>query len=217
MPNVFAEVAKKCRIVTPPCILSFPHLYVPQPPLMGDVTNADGTKRLTYNCMAIFKPNQMSAEDLVLWNDVKRLVNMASNEEFQKPIKELPPQIHRPFQKGDTKPKLKLTSDDLFCNPSSKFKPQVVLGDGKTKVEHEDTALIYAGCWVRLSINAFGWKHKTKEGVVVKQGVSLGLFNVMFIKHGDRLDNRVTAEQDFAEYASATAAASAATDDPNDI
>ena len=57
----------------------------------------------------------------------------------------------------------------------------------------EDT--IYAGCWIRASISAYG----TETGG--KKTVAFTLHNVMFVKDGEPLSGGASPSSDFAAYA----------------
>ena len=60
------------------------------------------------------------------------------------------------------------------------------------------------GCYCIASVNFFGYS-KGKN-----PGVGVGLNNLMKVKDGDRLDGRIDANDDFAEYAETDASGAAA-------
>ena len=81
------------------------------------------------------------------------------------------------------------TSMDAGKNPQG---PGVVDKHGKPLMDQGD---LYAGCIVRLDVNAFPY---TNSG---NSGVGWGLNNIMVVRDGERLDGRSKAEDAFASFA----------------
>lgn len=88
-----------------------------------------------------------------------------------------------------------------FINPKAglKVKPAVLVKrDGVMQNVEEDDGIIYPGCYVAVSVNAYAYDgDKTKN---IKPGVTLGLRGVMFIKDGEPLTDRLNAESEFADF-----------------
>lgn len=176
------------RVFTPPFRVSYPYVFQPAPP------NKDNpTAPRKYRVMAIWTPKEFSPEDLDLFKGMLRIANEASIKKFGKPLNELPGNFKKPFHKGDEKAEQGWTAENIFANISSEFKPGIVASDGKTPVL--DAQGFYAGCYARASVNAYGYDRGGGKGV------SLGLQNLMFVKHGERLDNRIEAAADFEAFA----------------
>ncbi len=182
------EERKKASVITPVFRLSYPWYVKPQPPKPPNTVAKFGN-------MCIFTPAEFDEADKIRWKELARIANEASMKMFQLPLSQLPPNHKRPFHRGDEKPELGLTKEQFFINVTSNVRPGLLKRDGKTKVvtDAEIAEIFYPGCYVRASLNAFPFN---KNG---GKGVAFGLNNVMFVKKGDRLDNRVSAEEEFAE------------------
>jgi len=87
----------------------------------------------------------------------------------------------------------------------SKSRPGVVGADLKPIMDAEQ---LYSGAVYRVSLSPWAWSHSTGG-----KGVSYNLDNVMWVKDGDRFDNRATAESDFADFAAESANDEDADDD----
>jgi hypothetical protein len=207
-----AKELSKERLITPVFRLSFPYLFEPRagkPRL--DKNNQVFTPPPKFSHMAIFSPKTFDDAEKALWAKMIQIANEVAVAVFGKTLKDLPPEVRKPFRSGADKTKYGMTAEDVFCNFSSQFKPTIVAADSVTRIaapkDVSGNDLIYPGCYCRASINC--WAH-SNEG----KGVNLGLFNVMFVRHGERLDNRVEPEEDFGAYATAAApsAAGALTD-----
>ncbi len=184
------EVDKSAgRVITPPFRMSFPWLLTPQASKTVGVPPKFGL-------MAVWTPGEWLADEAEKkrWMDLQRIANEASVKKFQKSLKDLPANYKRPFHRGDEKPQYGFTDKMIFTNMTSGTRPGLVRRDGKTKVsENEIISVFYPGCQVRASVNAFGYN---KNGGI---GVAFGVNNIMFFKDDVRLDNRIEAEEEFAE------------------
>jgi len=78
----------------------------------------------------------------------------------------------------------------FIINVSSKNRPGIVDANMQEII---DPAKVYSGCYGKVNMNFFGYKHAT-GGV----GISAGLQHVMFLEDGDPLSGRVSAEAAFA-------------------
>lgn len=180
-----AEKKDNPRVITPVFRVSFPHVFIPQDPM-----SAEGKPK--YGVMALFSPKEFSPEETVLWQKMIALANDASMKKFQKILKDLPPNFKKPFHRGDEKAEYGFTSDQIYVNITSHIMPGIVASDGKTKIIDQNS--FYPGCYARASVNAFGFDKKGGKGV------AFGLNNLMFVKDGERLDNRIEAEKEFEDF-----------------
>ena len=82
----------------------------------------------------------------------------------------------------------------VFINLKSEEQPGMVGpragADGRPEVYEPDQ--FYPGCIVRASIAVYAYDHPQGG-----KGVGLGLNNIQFVRHGERLDNRKAATEDF--------------------
>ena len=100
---------------------------------------------------------------------------------------------------------------EMRYNCDERFPPQVVDrikgADGKP-IPLTDKDEFYSGCWAIASVRAFAYD------TAGNKGVTFALNNVMKIRDDERLDNRSSAAQDFADFAKA---APDATQDEDDL
>lgn len=71
-------------------------------------------------------------------------------------------------------------------NEGGKFKPQVIGADGRTILENDT---VYGGCYCNVSFVAIGYTYAGKNGV------SLYLRNVQFVRDGEMLGGGHTADE----------------------
>lgn len=103
------------------------------------------------------------------------------------------PKFHNPIRDGDVeKPEHKEYAGRLFANASSTRQPGIV-NRHLVPVTSEDEA--YSGCMFVAAVNVYAFEKKGNKGV------ALGLNNLLVFEKGERIDGRVGAEEDFAEYA----------------
>lgn len=185
---------KKKGIITPVFQLSFPHLFAPQ-----EAMQAGGKAK--YGLMAIFSPDEMDAKDKSLWSGMIALANEAAVKKFGKPLKDLPPNYKRPFHRGDEKDQYGMTAAQRYTNITSHVKPEIRMPDGVTKLDDwckkngkTVDEIIFPGIYCRASVNAFDYK---KGGGM---GVAFGLNGLLYVKSGERLDNRTLSNEEFEDY-----------------
>ena len=161
------------RVITPAAIISFPRLFKPEPGPQGGEPK--------YSAAFIMA----EGSDL---SGLKAAIVAAGQEKWGDKFAEL--------VRGDPNFKLPLRTDvagkgypegSTFFNATSKYKPQVVDGNQQEIVDMEK---VYAGAIVFASVTAFGYEN-------VQRGVSFALNNVQLLRDGDRLDNRVSASDEF--------------------
>lgn len=95
------------------------------------------------------------------------------------------------------------TYEKHFINPKKKNSgaPSVLrkTSDGVYEKVTRDSGVIYPGCDVAISVDAYGFDADPKRGIK-KPGVSLGLRAVMFLADGESLSSaRVNAEDEFGD------------------
>lgn len=99
-------------------------------------------------------------------------------------------------REGDD-PDYEASFEKYFINPKSTKAPKILRRDGgNVYVEVGDADnVIYPGCYVAISIDAYGYDGDKKAGI--KPGVTLNLRSVLFRKDGERLDDYVNADAEF--------------------
>lgn len=75
----------------------------------------------------------------------------------------------------------------MVIHAGNKKKPEIVDRNSKPIM---DQSKVYSGCYCYVAINFFAYDNTSK-------GVSASLQHIMFVKDGDRLDNRKNAEDTF--------------------
>ena len=76
----------------------------------------------------------------------------------------------------------------VFLNATSKEAPQIV---DRRKNPVEDRMSVYSGCYCNVSINFYPFNANGNRGVAA------GLGNIQFVKDGERLSGRSSADSDF--------------------
>lgn len=168
------------KVITPEARLSFPHLFTPRPGPSGGEPK--------YSCALIFeegtdtKPFEAAiiAAAKEKWGD--NAIPMIKAGKLRLPIR------------TDWEDK-GYPENSFFINCSSKEQPGLVypFADPLTNQPQviEDPKELYPGCYVRASLRAFPYDAGGNKGV------SFGLNNIQKIRDGDRLDNRVSAVNEF--------------------
>lgn len=157
------------QVITPRARLAFPALFEPR---------SFKNQPAKYSAVLIFdKEAQGTAE----FQNMKKAANAAAKAKFgDKP----PKNMKNPFRDGSDKEDVAGFDDDcVFITVSSKRQPKIVdrrKVDGKFPVITDEDRL-YPGCYVRASINAFGYD------VDGGRGVSFGLNNMQFLDDGERI------------------------------
>jgi hypothetical protein len=176
--------AASTRVITERAVLSFPHLFKPwagMNPKPGDEPK--------YSCALAFPPDSdmSSLKAAVVAAGRKRWASdfdaMVADKSVQLPFRD------------DGLAKKGYVPGTVYFNARSEEKPGVVMpfADAATgkPAPLTDEALIYPGAIVRASVTAFAYDYKGKTGV------SFALNNVQWLDHGERLDSRVAATDDF--------------------
>lgn len=98
---------------------------------------------------------------------------------------------------GDLKNVEKHLLGKMTFNARNEKKPGVVGPNGKPLFDEDD---FYSGCMARVSVNCYAYDNSGNKGV------SFSLQNLMKVGDADRLDGKVAAEDEFANYAQAETA-----------
>lgn len=168
----------------------------------------DGTKvitgevRLSYP--ALFEPKAMDAESkpkygavlLIPKEDTEQveIIKAAVEEAKQNGITKLfggkwPKGALVQWHDGDEESDDDTKAGHYFINCYSTTAPQVV---DRRKQPITDPLAVYAGCYVRASINFYAYPGG-------KKGVACGLNNVQFVRDGEPLAGKTSAQNDFDE------------------
>ena len=101
----------------------------------------------------------------------------------------IPPNLKLPLRDGDIdRPDDENYQEHFFVNASSKDAPQVV---DRHVQPVTDPMMVYSGCYCNVSVNFYAFNANGNRGVAA------GLGNVQFVKDGDRLSGKASAESDF--------------------
>lgn len=166
-----------------------------------------------FGCTAIWTPAEFGANDKVLWTALTKALDEKAQEFFKKPWKQLPADVKRGLRNGEEKDFDGFGKGTWFANLTTTERPGVV--DMAKKVispEEGNADQLYPGCYCRATVTVYGYNK-------VGKGVAIGLSNLQKVKDGDRLDNRVAAENDFDDDVDALwlGDAEAGTKDEDDI
>lgn len=176
-----AGEARSAVIISPEGVLMFEHLFRPR----TDQKTRDGRPKFT--ATLCIKPKfQKSAQ----FKAMKAAVDECIAEKWgdQRPKK-----LKVPFLTAEDLDKVPqgIEDGDIFIRVTAVNKPKLV---DQHVQEILDESELYAGCRVRMSIQAYTWTDD-KGG----KGVSFGLNNVQKIGDGDHLSGGSRAEDDFDE------------------
>ena len=103
----------------------------------------------------------------------------------------IPPNLKLPLRDGDLeRPDDENYRDCMFVNASSKEAPQIV---DRRKQPITDPMMVYSGCYCNISVNFYAFNANGNRGVACSLG------NIQFVKDGDRLGGKASADADFDE------------------
>jgi len=180
--------------------LSFPHLFTPT-----SFDDTDGKKKFQTLIL-------ISKKDKGLIKAIETAIAAATEEgKSKKWGGKVPKTLELPLRDGADKDNAGEEFEDAFyINAKSATKPGLVKRvkgvEGLVAIDNEDE--LYAGCYVKVSVNFYPYDQNGKKGVAV------GLNNVMFERDGERLAGRASAEDDFADFIEAGGAGA---DDDDDL
>jgi hypothetical protein len=164
---------KPTRVQTPEARLSFPNLFQPKSYLEGQEPK--------YSCTLLFS-------DKTKLQALRDAVDQAKADKWG-PKEKWPKNLRSPFRDGNEKSELQGYENCIFITASSKQPPGVV----NQRVEYitEKSGGIYAGCYVRATINAYAYD------TAGNRGVAFGLQNIQKTRDGQPFSGRKKAEEDF--------------------
>lgn len=169
------------KIVTGKARLSFPSLFEPKA--------MPGAPQETAKYSASLIIPKSDTETL---NKIQQAINSAT--EIGKADKfggKVPPNLKTTLRDGDVeRPDDPAYADSYFLNVTSKRKPGLV---DQRKQPITDETELYAGCYVRASINFYAYNANGNKGI------SAGLNNMQKWAEGEPLSGGTTAEEDFDE------------------
>lgn len=166
------------KVVTGKVRLSYPNLFEPK-----SINGSDPK----YSASLIIPKS-----DTKTINAIKAAIKEAA-EEGKAKYKggKIPAGLKVPLRDGDVdRPDDPAYADSYFINANSNRKPQCV---DQRKLRIEDPEVLYAGCYVRASVNMFAFNSNGNQGVAV------GLNNIQKWAEGEPLAGGSTAEEDFDE------------------
>lgn len=101
----------------------------------------------------------------------------------------IPPNLKLPLRDGDIdRPDDENYENCFFLNATSKDAPQIV----DRRVEAiTDPMMVYSGCYCNVSVNFYAFNANGNRGVAA------GLGNIQFVKDGERLSGKASAESEF--------------------
>ena len=103
--------------------------------------------------------------------------------------RKIPPNLKLPLRDGDIdRPDDENYQEHFFLNATSKDAPQVV---DRHVQPVTDPMMVYSGCFCNVSVNFYAFNANGNRGVAA------GLGNIQFVKDGERLSGRASAESDF--------------------
>lgn len=173
------EDPKRCT--TPEGRLSFPDLVKPR-------AHKDKPDDKKFNA-SLLLPKKVSLKELRASIDVAGREKWGDDyEKFKKSKK-----FHYPIMDGDEKEDLDGYAGMNVVKATTKIRPVVVDRD-RNPIEVEELAeKVYAGCYVRLAVRAYGWENPEFK----TRGVSLTLELVQFLRDGERFGGGPAAEDVF--------------------
>lgn len=171
-----ARASKK--VMTGEFIISFPNLFTPR---KNDAGQDKFSAALVFTDMVEVKRLQQVALDVA-----KEAFGEGAAEKIRKK------QLKFPFRSGEEKD---YVEGSVFFNASSNQQPGVV-GPTKDPLTGKariitDAKEVYPGAICRATLTCYSYDRPDSKGV------TFGLNNVQLLRDGDRLDNRVAAQDEF--------------------
>ena len=178
------------RVITPKARLNFATLFTPR-------AGMDGGEPV-YSYVLVFEAGtDLTAMKNAAWNAAyEKWGDKAKTMTLRNPFR---PNSDREGQSG-------FPPGGVFISCRSKAKPQVVDG-AKRPITSPDE--IYSGCYVRAAVQAFAYDQKGNKGVSFAAGP------LQKWEDGERLDNRITADQAFEPLPGAEAGPFGGDDEAN--
>ena len=159
-----------------PCRISFANIWEPKAINGGD-------EKYSVSCLIPKSDKKTLAR-------IQKAVEAAKEDgKSRKWGGKIPPNLKLPLRDGDIdRPDDENYEDCFFLNASSKDAPQVV--DRKVN-PILDPMMVYSGCYCNVSVNFYAFN------VNGNRGVAAGLGNIQFVRDGERLSGKASADADF--------------------
>ena len=159
-----------------PCRISFANIWEPKAINGGD-------EKYSVSCLIPKSDKKTLAR-------IQKAVEAAKEEgKARKWSGKIPPNLKLPLRDGDIdRPDDENYEDCYFLNASSKDAPQVV--DRKVNPVL-DPMMVYSGCYCNVSVNFYAFNANGNRGVAA------GLGNIQFVRDGERLSGKASADADF--------------------
>ena len=159
-----------------PCRISFANIWEPKAINGGD-------EKYSVSCLIPKSDKKTLAR-------IQKAVEAAKEDgKTRKWSGKIPPNLKLPLRDGDIdRPDDENYEDCYFLNASSKAAPQVV--DRKVNPVL-DPMMVYSGCYCNVSVNFYAFNANGNRGVAA------GLGNIQFVRDGERLSGKASADADF--------------------
>lgn len=159
-----------------PCRISFANIWEPKAINGGD-------EKYSVSCLIPKSDKKTLAR-------IQKAVEAAKEDgKARKWSGKIPPNLKLPLRDGDIdRPDDENYEDCFFLNASSKDAPQVV--DRKVN-PILDPMMVYSGCYCNVSVNFYAFNANGNRGVAA------GLGNIQFVRDGERLSGKASADADF--------------------
>ena len=159
-----------------PCRISFANIWEPKAINGGD-------EKYSVSCLIPKSDKKTLAR-------IQKAVEAAKEDgKTRKWSGKIPPNLKLPLRDGDIdRPDDENYEDCYFLNASSKDAPQVV--DRKVNPVL-DPMMVYSGCDCNVSVNFYAFNANGNRGVAA------GLGNIQFVRDGERLSGKASADADF--------------------
>ena len=159
-----------------PCRISFANIWEPKAINGGD-------EKYSVSCLIPKSDKKTLAR-------IQKAVEAAKEDgKTRKWSGKIPPNLKLPLRDGDIdRPDDENYEDCYFLNASSKDAPQVV--DRKVNPVL-DPMMVYSGCYCNVSVNLYAFNANGNRGVAA------GLGNIQFVRDGERLSGKASADADF--------------------
>ena len=159
-----------------PCRISFANIWEPKAINGGD-------EKYSVSCLIPKSDKKTLAR-------IQKAVEAAKEDgKTRKWSGKIPPNLKLPLRDGDiNRPDDENYEDCYFLNASSKDAPQVV--DRKVNPVL-DPMMVYSGCYCNVSVNFYAFNANGNRGVAA------GLGNIQFVRDGERMSGKASADADF--------------------
>ena len=159
-----------------PCRISFANIWEPEAVNGGD-------EKYSVSCL-------IPKSDKKTLACIQKAVDAAKEDgKTRKWGGKIPANLKLPLRDGDIdRPDDENYENCFFLNASSKDAPQVV--DRKVN-PILDPMMVYSGCYCNVSINFYAFNANGNRGVAA------GLGNIQFVRDGERLSGKASADADF--------------------